>query len=258
MPQPVNQWRADKGLTCPPTPPPPPSPPPPPPQPPATIMFHAPPHPFYYIAPGPTCAYLNGPMGINGLFTPPPSYQILASTPTPIQKPAPPAPKAPKKKIALPPLPPPPPPPPPEPQKKSEIAIKKTSNFYAPPSIPPGTNYWFPAERTQLHIFNKGVKIWEERWKGDKKYVFPSPPPPLLYLTESTASFFPQAVLPTYLPTYLPSFPILLTRSGGKSFQILLRGRQLARQSHHRTHAGSDDRGARRCARGGLGGDGGD
>ncbi|TKA23586.1 hypothetical protein B0A50_07420 [Salinomyces thailandicus] len=132
-------------------------------------MFHAPPHPFYYIAPGPTCAYLNGPMGINGLFTPPPSYQILASTPTPIQKPAPPAPKAPKKKIALPPLPPPPPPPPPEPQKKSEIAIKKTSNFYAPPSIPPGTNYWFPAERTQLHIFNKGVKIWEERWKGDKK-----------------------------------------------------------------------------------------
>ncbi|KAI6824443.1 hypothetical protein KC332_g8892 [Hortaea werneckii] len=51
-----------------------------------------------------------------------------------------------------------------EPKKK-----KKVINTYLPPKIPVGTNFWFAAEFTQLHIFNKGVKIWEERWRGDRK-----------------------------------------------------------------------------------------
>ncbi|KAI7226547.1 hypothetical protein KC343_g7916 [Hortaea werneckii] len=52
---------------------------------------------------------------------------------------------------------------------KKEEKKKKLINTYLPPKIPVGTNFWFAAEFTKLHIFNKGVKIWEERWRGDRK-----------------------------------------------------------------------------------------
>ncbi|KAI7164815.1 hypothetical protein KC349_g492 [Hortaea werneckii] len=54
-------------------------------------------------------------------------------------------------------------------EKKKEKEKKKVINSYLPPLIPKGTNFWFAAEFTQLHIFNKGVRIWEERWRGDRK-----------------------------------------------------------------------------------------
>ncbi|KAI7488234.1 hypothetical protein KC351_g2142 [Hortaea werneckii] len=60
-------------------------------------------------------------------------------------------------------------------EKKEEEEVKKKEkkkkviNTYLPPKIPVGTNFWFAAEFTQLHIFNKGVKIWEDRWRGDRK-----------------------------------------------------------------------------------------
>ncbi|KAI7109544.1 hypothetical protein KC340_g554 [Hortaea werneckii] len=62
----------------------------------------------------------------------------------------------------------------PEEKKEEEEEVKKKEkkkviNTYLPPKIPVGTNFWFAAEFTQLHIFNKGVKIWEDRWRGDRK-----------------------------------------------------------------------------------------
>ncbi|KAI6896804.1 hypothetical protein KC318_g10519 [Hortaea werneckii] len=166
-------------------------PPPPPPPPPANI---------FHLAPGPYCS-IPGPVGISGLFTFNPNpAPPAASEGEPKEKP-----KAPKKKILIPPLPPllPPPPPPlpaaegkkqekkdedaasakevckpkekdkpkeEEKEKKGEKKKKKIAiNPYLPPKIPTGTNFWFAAEFTQLHIFNKGVRIWEERWRGDRK-----------------------------------------------------------------------------------------
>ncbi|GAB1735343.1 hypothetical protein NU219Hw_g2981t1 [Hortaea werneckii] len=54
-------------------------------------------------------------------------------------------------------------------ENKKREEKKKVSNTYLPPQIPPGTNFWFAAELTQLNIFNKGVRIWEERWRRDRK-----------------------------------------------------------------------------------------
>lgn len=69
------------------------------------------------------------------------------------------------------------PPPPPSPIKKREEEKKKKSdakkkdqapksNFYAPAPQHPGTNYMFPLETTKIHIFNKGAKVWEPKYKG--------------------------------------------------------------------------------------------
>ncbi|KAI7548900.1 hypothetical protein KC331_g4130 [Hortaea werneckii] len=169
---------------------------PPPPPPPANI---------FHLAPGPYCS-IPGPVGISGLFTFNPNPAPTASTE---EKAAKEKPKAPKKKILIPPLPPLLPPPPPLPaaegkkekEKKDEESLsvakegskakekdkpkeeekekgqkkeekkkkKKVINTYLPPQIPKGTNFWFAAEFTRLHIFNKGVRIWEEKWRGDRK-----------------------------------------------------------------------------------------
>ncbi|KAI7340635.1 hypothetical protein KC315_g571 [Hortaea werneckii] len=170
--------------------------PPPPPPPPANI---------FHLAPGPYCS-IPGPVGISGLFTFNPNPAPTAPTE---EKAAKEKPKAPKKKILIPPLPPLLPPPPPLPaaegkkekEKKDEESLsvakegskakekdkpkeeekekgqkkeekkkkKKVINTYLPPQIPKGTNFWFAAEFTRLHIFNKGVRIWEEKWRGDRK-----------------------------------------------------------------------------------------
>ncbi|KAI6896819.1 hypothetical protein KC318_g10514 [Hortaea werneckii] len=171
--------------------------PPPPPPPPANI---------FHLAPGPYCS-IPGPVGISGLFTFNRNPAPLAPTEEKAAKEKPKAPK--KKILIppLPPLLPPPPPPTPLPaaegkkeEKKDEESVsvaqegskakekgkpkeekeeekkkekkekkKKVINTYLPPQIPKGTNFWFAAEFTQLHIFNKGVRIWEEKWRGDRK-----------------------------------------------------------------------------------------
>ncbi|KAI7221877.1 hypothetical protein KC333_g1466 [Hortaea werneckii] len=173
-------------------------PPPPPPPPPPANIFH--------LAPGPYCS-IPGPVGISGLFTFNQSPAPTAPTEEKAAKEKPKAPK--KKILIppLPPLLPPPPPPPlpaaegkkeekgeeagtvakevgkpkkkdePKEEKKEEGGKKeekkekkkKVINTYLPPQIPKGTNFWFAAEFTQLHIFNKGVRIWEEKWRGDRK-----------------------------------------------------------------------------------------
>lgn len=221
---------------------------PPPPPPPANI---------FHLAPGPYCS-IPGPVGISGLFTFNPNPAPTASTE---EKAAKEKPKAPKKKILIPPLPPLLPPPPPLPaaegkkekEKKDEESLsvakegskakekdkpkeeekekgqkkeekkkkKKVINTYLPPQIPKGTNFWFAAEFTRLHIFNKGVRIWEEKWRGDRKYV-------CFFLSFFVFSFlfFLKKKPLTYQPTQNP-----------QSLQSLHSRYPLAGPEYHRTHA---------------------
>ncbi|KAI7227006.1 hypothetical protein KC330_g8591 [Hortaea werneckii] len=174
-------------------------PPPPPPPPPPANIFH--------LAPGPYCS-ISGPVRIGGPFTFNPNPAPPAPTEEKAAKEKPKAPKKKILIPPLPPLLPPPPPPLPaaegkkeekkgeesgpakakeeskskddakgeenkpkeeKKEKKKKKKKKKVINTYLPPKIPTGTNFWFAAEFTQLHIFNKGVRIWEEKWRGDRK-----------------------------------------------------------------------------------------
>lgn len=154
------QWRFDTGYQSAPDSPP------------------SPPAIQYYIQAAPPQTYfIPGPVGINGIFTqPPPAANLLINFPPP-----PPAqeapPTAPRHPVAVPP---PPPPsvkkePPPkkgddkksEPPKKAEKPAKV--NPYAPPELKPGMNYWFPWDHVILHIFDKACKMWEDKYKDDKK-----------------------------------------------------------------------------------------
>jgi hypothetical protein len=44
--------------------------------------------------------------------------------------------------------------------KKSKAAPNE------PPHQRPGMNYMFPTEHTKLHIFNKSIKVWEDKHMG--------------------------------------------------------------------------------------------
>ena len=89
--------------------------------------------------------YIQGPIGIGGLYSPPPPY---ASPVPPAQVPLPPC-------------------PPVECKKEEE---KKPGNLYAPPALPHGANYMFDKgeNHTMLHIFNKAAPVWTEKYRNEK------------------------------------------------------------------------------------------
>ncbi|KAK5137153.1 hypothetical protein LTR08_000658 [Meristemomyces frigidus] len=53
-----------------------------------------------------------------------------------------------------------------EPKKKETKKESPKKNRFAPPPLLPGTNYMFPTEHTQLHIFQRAAKVWEDKYKG--------------------------------------------------------------------------------------------
>ena len=162
MSQPPNQWRADGGYQQPSTPPAPE---------PAPNMFC---YPYPQQMFQQHVNFVRGPVGIHGLFMPPwhqdininfePRYQIAIPPPPP--PPAPPERKKEDKKL------------PPKKEEEKKDGGKKTAtkdefkkeppkkNRFAPPSLLPGTNYMFPMEHTQLHIFQRAVKVWQDQYKG--------------------------------------------------------------------------------------------
>ncbi|KAK4545155.1 hypothetical protein LTR36_003706 [Oleoguttula mirabilis] len=117
-------------------------------------------------------SYMPAPVGIYGLFGPPPPYHINVA--------------APLNQIAIPPRPPPPqaakkedkkPPPKkdedkkPPPKKDDDDKKKKEApkvNRFAPPPLMPGSNYMFPMEHTKMHIFQKACKVWESKYKDEQ------------------------------------------------------------------------------------------
>ena len=159
MSQPPNQWRADGGYQRPPTPP--------APEPTSNMFCYQMPQQVFQQH----VNFVPGPVGVQGLFMPPWHQDININF-------------EPRYQIAIPPLPPPKEKeedkklPPKKEEKTKEDGEKKTAtkdepkkeppkrNRFAPPSFLPGTNYMFPMEHTQLHIFQRAVKVWRNEYKG--------------------------------------------------------------------------------------------
>lgn len=139
-------------------------------------MMYSPPPPYMAMFPQPV-SYVPGPIGIHGLFAPPPpAYQISF---------------APLQQVAIPPPPPPYQPAEKEDKKPAEKEDKKPSikkedvkklppkkendkkegdeklvfNCFEPPEILPGANYMFPQEHVTMHIFKTAAKVWEPKYK---------------------------------------------------------------------------------------------
>ena len=92
-------------------------------------------------------AYIQGPIYVDGLATPPPAYGVVR----------PPPPDAGEKL----------PPPPTEEAKKygKKDVPKRKENPATPPKMPEGANYMFDREHTMLHIFGNTHPVWEPKYK---------------------------------------------------------------------------------------------
>ena len=90
--------------------------------------------------------YIQGPIGVGGLWLPPPRYEDV-SPPPPSPWCCPPA-------------------PPKEDKKKDEKKDDKKGNPYAPPKLPEGANYLFDKENMMVHIFNKAAPVWSEKYRN--------------------------------------------------------------------------------------------
>ena len=139
--KPARYWRADGGyqdvtLTA--------APPPP-------YAATARPDMFFFPPGAQWCVqqpyFLNMPIGIQGVCSPPPAYSPLSLRLTP-------RPPTGEKE---------------EGQEEEEKKEKKVI-LYAPPKVDKETIYMFdkPGNHTMLHIFNKGAPVWEEKYKKEK------------------------------------------------------------------------------------------
>lgn len=93
-------------------------------------------------------SWLQAPVPLGGLATPPPPY---AQAPQAYLQPPPPPPPQVKKKDA---------------PKKEEK--KKPANPDAPPALPQHANYMYEREHTMLHIFKKAAPVWAEKYQGQQ------------------------------------------------------------------------------------------
>ena len=96
----------------------------------------------------PQTRFLQGPIPIAGLSSPPPPYAPFGA-PTPACVPLACAPPEPEKKE----------------DKKEEKKEDKKENPWAPPKLPDGANYLFDGEHTMINIFRKAAPIWTEKYR---------------------------------------------------------------------------------------------
>ena len=101
----------------------------------------------------PQGGYVQGPIPVAGLSSPPPPYITAgepAATCAPPQVCAPP--EAEKKEDK-------------EDKKCEEKKVEKRVNPWAPPKLPVGANYLFDGDHTMVHIFKKAAPIWTEKYR---------------------------------------------------------------------------------------------
>lgn len=104
--------------------------------------------------------WMQGPIPLNGLYTPTPPPQYVHTPPPGEGVYLPPA-VAGEKTAA-------------EPKEKKEEKEDeeekdgKPKNAAAPPGLQEGENYMFDQEHTMLHIFNKAAPVWAEKYRTEK------------------------------------------------------------------------------------------